>query len=152
MQQLIDEGSTLPNDAVLSSHTQRCSECRERMEVWNQIETVLGQSSPPAQPASQNRLALYSAIVALAAAVLIAFFVSLPNDERVSQNVATESVLQHDDAAIDPAIWWQTVQDRDWIGETMPAVNSVRDGVAPLGRSILQAVAILTTPRGASTS
>jgi hypothetical protein len=43
----------------------------------------------------------------------------------------------------DPTDWWNSVQDRDWLGQTMPTVNSVREGVAPIGRSLLRAVTIL---------
>ena len=45
----------------------------------------------------------------------------------------------------DPAAWFQDVQQRDWLGQTMPTVESFRDGVAPIGRSLLRAVTILTT-------
>ena len=52
------------------------------------------------------------------------------------------------DPAISPDRWWEEVQQRDWLAQTMPTVRSVRDGVAPLGRSILQAVSILTIGSG----
>ncbi|TWU41986.1 anti-sigma factor family protein [Novipirellula artificiosorum] len=41
--------------------------------------------------------------------------------------------------------WLQTVQNRNWIEQTMPTVQSFGRGVAPLGRSLLRAVTILTT-------
>ncbi|WP_442507633.1 hypothetical protein SH528x_006562 [Novipirellula sp. SH528] len=44
-----------------------------------------------------------------------------------------------------PVAWFQDVQQRDWLGQTMPTVESFRDGVAPIGRSLLRAVTILTT-------
>ncbi|TWU01083.1 anti-sigma factor [Stieleria varia] len=40
--------------------------------------------------------------------------------------------------------WIESMQGRDWMAETMPAVQSVGQGVAPLGRSLMQAVTILT--------
>lgn len=46
---------------------------------------------------------------------------------------------------LDPAIWWQGVRNRDWVGHTMPAIESVQRGVAPLGRTLIRAVTILTT-------
>ena len=53
---------------------------------------------------------------------------------------------------VDAAQWWQEVQDRDWLAQTMPTVRSLRDGVVPLGRSIMQAVSILTVGGGERTS
>ena len=44
----------------------------------------------------------------------------------------------------DPSHWWREVQTQQWVDETMPAVHSVRAGVAPLGRSLMRAVTILT--------
>tara|TARA_R110002073_G_scaffold65408_34_gene163530 strand:+ start:9095 stop:9718 length:624 start_codon:yes stop_codon:yes gene_type:complete len=44
-----------------------------------------------------------------------------------------------------PVAWFHDVQQRDWLGQTMPTVESFRDGVAPIGRSLLRAVTILTT-------
>tara|TARA_R110002049_G_scaffold2750_8_gene22159 strand:- start:78294 stop:78959 length:666 start_codon:yes stop_codon:yes gene_type:complete len=55
-------------------------------------------------------------------------------------------------STVDAAQWWQDVQQRDWVAQTMPTVRSVREGVAPLGRSILQAVSILTIGSGERTS
>ncbi len=39
--------------------------------------------------------------------------------------------------------WWSAVSDEPWVHHTLPAVNSVRIGVAPIGRSMKQAIAIL---------
>ena len=50
-----------------------------------------------------------------------------------------------DQDKVGPAAWWGRLQNRDWIDRTMPAVQSVRDGVAPLGRSFVRAVTILTS-------
>jgi hypothetical protein len=47
--------------------------------------------------------------------------------------------------AIHPALLWNDLRQRDWLGETMPTVHYVRDGVAPLGRSIKRAATLLTT-------
>ena len=54
----------------------------------------------------------------------------------------SQSSPEEEDLAID---FWQELQTRDWLSESMPVVQSVRDGVAPLGRSILSAVTILTS-------
>lgn len=39
--------------------------------------------------------------------------------------------------------WWNVVQDERWVLTTMPAMNSVGQSVAPIGRSMKQAIAIL---------
>lgn len=54
------------------------------------------------------------------------------------------TVLAQATGEVDPTLWWRRVQDRDWVGQTMPTVRSLREGVAPLGRSLMRAVTILT--------
>lgn len=66
-----------------------------------------------------------------------------PNQAELSFN---------DQSSLEAGQIWQMVQDQDWVGHTMPAVESVRNGVAPIGRSLLQAVAILTNSGGQRTS
>jgi hypothetical protein len=39
--------------------------------------------------------------------------------------------------------WWNAMSDDRWVYQTIPAVDSVRQGVAPIGRSMRQAFAIL---------
>ncbi|PAY19845.1 hypothetical protein CKO51_09000 [Rhodopirellula sp. SM50] len=47
--------------------------------------------------------------------------------------------------------WWSVVSDEPWVHHTLPAVNSVRIGVAPIGRSMKQAIAILMIQSGSTT-
>lgn len=69
---------------------------------------------------------------------------SAPNQsasmERPSEPLPSSLAMTVEASA---ANWWQDVQTRDWVGQTMPAVKSMRDGVAPLGRSLMRAVTIL---------
>ncbi|MCS7471567.1 hypothetical protein NZK35_33375 [Stieleria sp. ICT_E10.1] len=46
--------------------------------------------------------------------------------------------------------WWSVVSDEPWVHHTLPAVNSVRIGVAPIGRSMKQAIAILMIQSGST--
>ena len=39
--------------------------------------------------------------------------------------------------------WWNAVAEERWIHQTLPAVDSVRVGVQPLGRTMRRAIAIL---------
>ena len=48
--------------------------------------------------------------------------------------------------------WVRDLADAQWIDQTMPAVRSVRDGVAPLGRSFLQVFSILSQGGGLQAS
>ena len=51
--------------------------------------------------------------------------------------------------------WWTTMPDEQWVHYTMPGVDTVRQGVAPIGRSMKQAIAILmiqTQPSAVNTS
>jgi hypothetical protein len=74
--------------------------------------------------------------------------------------ISRQDTIQPDAAqnhsVIDPSRWWQDVQKRDWINltidNTKPTVESMRNGVAPLGRSLVIAVALLTRIGGDQTS
>lgn len=45
---------------------------------------------------------------------------------------------------IDAADWWERVHGGAWVDQTLPTVQSMREGVAPLGRTLMRAVTILT--------
>jgi hypothetical protein len=98
-----------------------------------------------------------AAVAGLAAAILCMVTMGPHSQDALPPRVDSASV-EHDPAVLvqtgelDPALWWQSVQNRDWVGQTMPAVQSVRDGVAPIGRSLMRAVTILTTGGGEQTS
>ncbi len=109
-------------------------------------------------PGSRNSGRLSWVAMSAAAVVLLAFMTpwsfeqpehsrSSPTTEFSGAGVESGEVLLADDK-VDPVGWWRVVQDRDWVAQTMPAVRSVRDGVAPLGRSLLRAVTILTVGGG----
>ena len=167
MQQLIDDRTALADDEQLTAHANGCPDCGQRMYWWGQIDSVVptavqspdrgfaGDRSIGADVSSARRKNLFawSMFAAVAAGLLVAFVLGSSRHEAHRTPVAKQlpmSVDQHID--VDPARWWRDVQDRDWISQTMPAVQSVRDGVAPLGRSIKHAVAILTTGGGEQTS
>lgn len=93
----------------------------------------------------------------LAAAVLLFFLVpevperSLPvpsvasatqadtETSTVLPNAFTYSVVDDDLVA-----WWERVDGQEWVNQTMPTFRSMREGVAPLGRTLVRAVTILT--------
>jgi len=85
---------------------------------------------------------------ALAVAILIAVVGISPTKSNskpiLSDVTASSDTLAQATGELDPVLWWRSVQDRDWVEETMPTVRSVRQGVAPLGRTLVRAVTILT--------
>ena len=93
----------------------------------------------------------------LAVAAGIALIVSVartgtdsPGSPEGSEKIAKVQSVQEATQAnaaianVDPTAWWQQLQNRDWIGQTMPTVQSVRAGVEPFGKPFKQAVSILT--------
>lgn len=73
--------------------------------------------------------------------------------ERSSRSGSARSHFRADDRQHEVS-WWKGIQgsdwvDRDWIQQnwvnrTMPTVRSMQEGVAPLGRTLMRAVTILT--------
>jgi hypothetical protein len=167
MQRLIDDRGAVSQDAQLTAHASCCDDCGDRMYWWQQIESVVAPAVPSPDPgvtasgsadtaatsAGRKQLFAWSTLAAVAAGLLVAFLVDTSRRDAKRTPVATNMPAPAAPATdVDPARWWRDVQDRDWIGQTMPAVQSVRAGVAPLGRSIRHAVAILTTGGGEQTS
>lgn len=76
---------------------------------------------------------------------------ALPNVDDSPQESVDPS-LNPSFVATDAGNWWQQVDRQEWIDSAMPTVQSMRDGVAPLGRSFVQAVTLLTRFGGARAS
>jgi hypothetical protein len=142
-------------DGPLRQHADACPSCGARLKAWRRITAVLPVGRQPdaaetlAPPPARRPVAISLAVLAA-----VIWFVAAIHGSRSASvgRVALESQRgePHDTALaqghgeLNPALWWRRVQDRDWIGQTMPAVDSVRQGVAPLGRSLRRAVTILT--------
>jgi hypothetical protein len=158
MQRLIDEGLSLIHDDQLSSHAASCPQCDQQIRLWQQIDSVLLDvpcvPEVKLRPLATGGRAAASILSAVAAVLLLVFLLPHPEGEQIAKTTALAQREPDEELAalVDPADWWRNMRAKDWIGQTMPAVHSVRDGVAPLGRSLLQAVAILTTGAGESTS
>jgi hypothetical protein len=157
LQQTLDDRRRPEADLQLRDHTTHCSDCRRQLQAWQQISGVISR-----QPESGRRRSPVAC--GLAAAILLAVVLrlsvgGLDGDSSlssaslsVSPPSAAEPVVDTTASLIvadtDATNWWRQVHGRDWFGETMPVVRSVREGVAPLGRSLLQAVTILTIGGG----
>lgn len=169
MQLRLDARQSLWTDRALLDHASRCEGCEFKMRTWSEIDRVM-LPPRPLTPATDGQRsgrvktpAIFArVIVGLAASVLIVM-VMWPHPSRSIVRSPQEPLLRdvtadstpaaavHSTAGMalvaaemDPATWWRGVQDHDWIGQTMPAVQSLREGVAPLGRSLRRAVTMLT--------
>ncbi|GAA5506677.1 hypothetical protein [Novipirellula caenicola] len=88
----------------------------------------------------------------------------VPSSENTLSMLTSEKILAAENLAVEslavkrlggegpangmrgnPVAWFHSVQPQNWLGQTMPTVESFREGVAPIGRSLLRAVTILTT-------
>ena len=170
MHQRLDHRESIDDDGDLSRHARRCESCRAQLEAWRQIASIMPRSAPVvsstttslpsgrlpvADDGSTPRRVVLAAAGLAAAVLLIVVLVRddsiAPDDSQSVSSVAVdegirpgEAVLAQSTGQLDPALWWQDVQQRDWVGRTMPTVKLVREGVAPIGRSLMRAVTILT--------
>lgn len=148
LQQALDDRASPRSDPDLSRHADRCAACRHQLQAWERIAAVI-----PVHPrVSRRRSRLVATLAAgiLIAVVVRGFTSTEPANGTGDLEIETPTDLAA--AQVDPSGWWRQVQDRDWVAQTMPAVRSVREGVAPLGRSLLQAVTLLTTGSGDRTT
>lgn len=162
LQQCADERRSVADNVDLISHARSCPDCQADLDAWMRLETVLLQSaSQPSLPRPRRRMASPAWSVAVAVMVVIAAgtyrrmnrsgamdgsevaMAEVWASEEIAASPAfSDRVLVAD---LDPALWWNDVRNRDWVGQTMPAIESVQQGVAPLGRTLMRAVTILTT-------
>ena len=174
MHECLDDRLPIDSDLQLQTHADRCPSCRRQWTAWSQISSVISpafvdepclvdQNSAPQHHATSS-FARVGLGLAIAAAVLLVFVgkqppqvdsVNEPQSLNSSSVTVVAPTIEFDlpgDMPSDAVAWWHDVQHRDWMAQTMPAVRRVRDGVAPLGRSLLQAVSILTVGGGEKTS
>lgn len=163
-QQTLDDRRRPESDLQLRDHTKHCADCRRQLQAWQQISVVITR-----QPEAGRRRSLVAC--GLAAAILLAVVLRLSlgglagdsSASTASLSLSPRSSLSPAEPVVDssaslivadtdPTDWWRRVHGRDWFGETMPVVRSVGEGVAPLGRSLLQAVTILTIGGGDRTT
>lgn len=164
LQQCADERRSAAEDAALISHARSCPDCRADLDAWMRLETALLPSTiHPFGVRPRRPLASPAWSVAVAVMVVIAAgtyhringsgamdgsnvgvgAAEISANEAIALSPAFSDRVQVAD--LDPALWWNDVRNRDWVGQTMPAIESVQQGVAPLGRTLMRAVTILTT-------
>ena len=185
---LLDQRRNVRQDDSLCRHSEKCDVCRERLEIWDQIDVFVSpdplavsrlEESRPVSRQTKSRVKMRLMQSALAVGAAILLFVSLnplrqnplgPVGQPESQKIAStleippepealrelsriesESPDQNPPVTVEPAgqlvwqssRWWTAVSDDQWVSQTIPAVTSVRLGVAPIGRSMKRALSIL---------
>ena len=166
LQEQLDQRHNFVVSKSAGKHLRQCPVCRQQLDAWQQIASILPAEhvlqTIDASQFQQRRLHYGWVAAASAAAIcLMIFGASLllsnvgENKTRSLAKIEINRTSEYNDlssASIDASRWWDTVRQRDWIGQTMPTVKSMRDGVAPLGRSLVQAVSLLTYSGGDQTS
>ena len=150
----LDRRLPLGLDPTLEQHAANCEECWSEMRVWLEIGPLLesghsGRAGVHITPSSNGYSVLPPMLMAVLAVAILISVVGISPTKSNSKPIlrdgsASSGTLTQATAELDPLVWWQSVQDRDWVEETMPTVRSVRKGVAPLGRTLVRAVTILT--------
>lgn len=171
MDWLLDQRQDVNGDAVLSRHAETCSACRERLLMWSRIDEFVSPD-PVTRSDHVLKLPLMRSALATAAAILlfatlnpsspieqtntnsIASVIDMPPKSISKQNWVPPAEVTKNPAPLASAAtgqqftwqspqWWMAMSDDQWVNHTMPAVTSVRLGIAPIGRSMKQALSIL---------
>lgn len=144
LNRLLDDRLDVVTDPLLADHSEHCDSCAEQLRIWSEIECYV---SPPVSKPVQSDARAWNSLISLAAAILLcATLLWRPSNDQSPQPV----LLGDNGAANAPELdrwasteFWTAVQDQNWVDQTMPAVDSMAKGVAPIGRSVKQAAAIL---------
>lgn len=161
LQELIDQRVDVDSDQLIGEHAAECAQCCDRMIAWRRIHSVVSPkvTRPKVTAPSVNRRSKWIAYATVAAALLFTVgWQFAKSDTDPSKTTIVAQQPSNADAATDRDIesllaqseaadWW-AAEGGDWVAQTMPAVRNVRKGMAPLGRSLLQAVTILTIGGG----
>jgi len=180
MHECLDSRKPLESDPSLWRHLHHCDGCRQQWQAWQRISVALVHHTETGEATDVDRDVVSACLperhvvpllgwgLALAGLFLMAVLGSqigsslaptgnaptagsqlLPSVPQLSASAENGPVAE---IPSDAAQWWYQVQPQDWLAQTMPTVHWVREGVAPLGRSLLQAVSILTSGVGEGAS
>lgn len=157
MHERLDQRLSLGADPDLVRHAVNCDDCRSQMQIWIEIAPLVESDSKdfsespefdPGFAAKAYRVIPPTLTAGLAVAILFVVVGIYPTKSAskpiIGDVSASSGTLAQATGELDPVVWWRSVQDRDWVEETMPTVRSVGKGVAPLGRTLVRAVTILT--------
>ncbi len=171
MQERLDAREAIDDDVMLREHAASCAACRQRREAWLRIERGLlpasgasevGHGAASGWRPSRGDRSLLGRMTIVAAAAALLMMVAVRRFDAAGPESSSVVVVASGDRATGGRVpkgmmvadvsapWIGEFSKQAWFDRTMPAVRSVRDGVAPLGRSFLQAVAILSHGGGPS--
>ena len=171
---VIDRGESPVRDEVIAQHIRTCDRCDAKVRAWDriqeQLDTVPKRCTPNLEPgvslaslpeqdvpvAAPGRDAVPGPVpigpgfnIAWPAAIAALFFFAI-----IGVHFAVTKAPHLDLSNREPSATMENVrlvQSRQWLDRTVPVVRQtgrdVHAGVAPLGRSLRQAVAILSDGR-----
>ncbi len=157
LQEEIDNRHPIEQCTRLVEHCHRCKNCHQQFDTWRLIESAI---TLPSQQKHRRSRPVASFTLATSALLLISIGMFKRSNEHSPEvhHIASASqalrppALDARERKDDPIVWIQGVHERYWVEQTMPTVSSFRAGVAPMGRSLLKAVTILTTTQGGQTT
>ncbi len=162
LQRRLDDRVRPESDRELVRHTMQCECCRGQLDTWRRVSSLMpAVGDVRSLPAvSQRKRSMRAPLSGLAVAASLAFVLStvlrdrevnsptssssggsISKSDRVDHHAGRLAAVNND---LDPTAWWEQVHHQDWVGQTMPTVRSMQQGVAPLGRTLMRAVTILT--------
>ena len=162
LQRRLDDRVRPETDRDLVRHTQQCEDCRGQLEIWRRVASLMPSDSshvgPCAPSGTRAKRRLGWVVTGLAASIVLCFAAIRERGSAPASQSRLQASIEAPDRpgsptigvsrsladAADPIGWWEEVQGRDWVSRTMPTVRSMQEGVAPLGRTLMRAVTILT--------
>lgn len=167
MDWILDQRQNVDRDAALMDHAESCETCCQRLQIWSTIDDLVLPASVSVSDFGSKLPLMQSALAAAAAILLFVTLIpSLTTDPPKTNTIASVvemspssttgpdarpiiNPMSPGTAQSTPQLtwqspqWWTTMSDERWVSHTIPAVTSVRLGVAPIGRSMRQALSIL---------
>ncbi|MEM9828212.1 MAG: hypothetical protein AAF958_16595 [Planctomycetota bacterium] len=175
MHDALDRREKPLNDPLVRSHVKHCPSCRQAVQLWTQIEDQLpavleiatrreavATTAEPQRRWSRQQMVAWKTGIAVAASVLcigLGVRFAVPVQGPAAPPGVTQDGTPKNWAGDDrPAAAVASGSNLAWLDRTKPVVQrtvpmvrrtgkDVGRGVAPLGRSLSQAVAILSNGR-----
>jgi hypothetical protein len=141
-------------DHAMRQHAKECDSCRQQWLLWRLIESSVAEKTHTGRSKDSRFAGRALVVAAIAASLLFAILTVQPGNSPSFDSLTADHQSSTPDLLVelDPNLWWDDLRQRDWVGQTMPTVRTVRDGVAPLGRSIQRAATLLATAPREQTS
>lgn len=146
----LDARKPVTTDGPLARHAVNCGTCRLDFSIGVQIQS----GDQMLKPCGRDRRRVAGFMVGIAAVIGLVcgygWYAASP-DSSVGPSTSSSELAMNQPAVTDgqmpplDSVTWSEIHPRTWVGRTMPAVRSVQQSVAPVGRSFLKAVVLLTS-------